>query len=203
MESTHREGIVEGIGAELLGDISTKVKSGGRRMTLFGIISIVLGMGAITAPAITGLSVVMMVGLLMTAGGIMKMLWAFAAENFGKGVLALAMGGLTLLCGLSMAGHPIFASAFLTLIIAGFLFAEGVAEIAGAFRLNPDSGRVWMLAGGITSMLLGAMIWRQFPLSGVWAIGVLLGVKLLISGTVMLAVGSAGRGLAKRMNTAA
>jgi uncharacterized membrane protein HdeD (DUF308 family) len=183
-------------------DISAKVKSGGRNMTLFGIICIVLGICAIASPAITGLSVVMTVGLLVMAGGIMKMLWAFAAESFGKGVLAFAIGGLTLLCGLSLVGNPLFASGFLTLIIAGFLFADGVAEIVGAFRLGPDSGRVWMLIGGIASILLGGMIWAQFPLSGAWAIGVLLGVKLLISGIVMLAVGSAGRGIAKRMNAA-
>jgi uncharacterized membrane protein HdeD (DUF308 family) len=202
MKSGQAEGTVEAKASELRGDISAKIKSGGRKMTVFGIISIVLGIGAITAPAIAGLSVVMTVGLLVMVGGIMKMLWAFAAESFGKGVLALAMGGLTLLCGLSMVCNPLFASAFLTLIIAGFLFADGVADIVGAFRLNPDSGRVWMLVGGIASILLGAMIWRQFPLSGVWAIGVLLGVKLLISGTEMLAVGSAVRGLAKGMNAA-
>jgi uncharacterized membrane protein HdeD (DUF308 family) len=202
MKSTHSEGPFESKGTELMGGISAKVKSGGRKMTVLGIISIVLGIGAIMAPAITGGWVVMTVGLLMMVGGIIKMLWAFAAESFGKGLLALAMGGLTLLCGLSMAGNPLFASAILTLIIAGFLFADGVAEIVGAFRVNPASGRVWMLLGGITSILLGAMIWRQFPLSGVWAIGILLGVKLIISGTVMIAVGAAGRGLAKHMNAA-
>jgi len=202
MKSTQTERTAEAKGSEPMGDISANIKSGGRRMTVFGIISILLGIGAITAPAITGLSVVVTVGLLVMVGGIMKMLWAFAAETFGKGVLAFAMGGLTLLCGLSMAGSPLFASAFLTVIIAGFLFADGVAEIVGAFRLNPDSGRGWMLVGGIASILLGAMIWGQFPLSGAWAIGVLLGLKLLFSGTEMLAVGNAGRELAKRMNAA-
>ena len=197
MTSTRSEGTVESEGAGLWGEISTKVKSGGRKMTLFGIISIVLGICAIAAPAITGLSVVMMVGLLVIVGGIMKMLWAFAAGSFGKGLLAFAMGGLTLLCGISMAGNPIFATAFLTVIIAGFLFADGIAEIVGAFRLNPDSGRVWLLIGGIASIILAGMIWRQFPLSGAWAIGVLLGMKLLINGIVMFAVGSAVRSLAK------
>jgi len=202
MKPTQTGGTVEAKGADPMGDISANIKSSGCKMTLFGIISIVLGIGAITAPAITGLSVVRTVGLLVIVGGIIKMLWAFAAGSFGRGVLALAMGGLTLLCGISMACHPLFTSALLTLIIAGFLFADGVAGMVGAFRLNPDSGRVWMLVGGIASILLGAMIWGQFPLSGAWAIGVLLGVKLLISGTEMLTVGSAGRGLAKRMNAA-
>ena len=57
-------------------------------------------------------------------------------------------------------------------------------------------GRAWLLFGGIASILLGTMIWRQFPLSGTWAIGVLLGVKLLIVGTIMIAGGSAVRSFA-------
>jgi uncharacterized membrane protein HdeD (DUF308 family) len=59
-----------------------------------------------------------------------------------------------------------------------------------------------MVIGGIASILLGVMVWRQFPLSGAWAIGVLLGFKLLIGGIVMIAVGAARRGLAMHMNAA-
>jgi uncharacterized membrane protein HdeD (DUF308 family) len=140
-----------------------------------------------------------------TRGGYARLGALIAARRDARkeqgAVLAMAMGGLTLLCGLSIAGNPLFASAFLTVIIAGFLFADGVAEIVGAFSLNLDSGRVWMLLGGIASILLGAMNWRQFPLSGFWALGVLLGVRLLISGSVMLAVGAAGRDVAKQMKS--
>ena len=70
---------------ELRGEISDRIKSGGRRMTVFGILSIILGIFAILTPAITGLSVVMIVGLFVIAGGVIKMLWAFGAESFGKG----------------------------------------------------------------------------------------------------------------------
>ena len=34
---------------------------------------------------------------------------------------------------------------------------------------------------------------RQFPLSGVWAIGILLGIKLLFGGMIMVAAGSTVR----------
>jgi len=44
----------------------------------------------------------------------------------------------------------------------------------------------------------GIMIWGQFPLSGVWAIGILLGIKLVFVGLIMLMGGSAVRSMAKR-----
>jgi len=50
-----------------------------------------------------------------------------------------------------------------------------------------------MLFGGIISILLGSMIWRQFPLSGAWAIGIMLGIKLFFVGLIMLTTGTAIR----------
>ena len=58
----------------------------------------------------------------------------------------------------------------------------------------------WQLFGphrGIVSIWLGIIIWGQFPLSGVWAIGILLGIKLFFVGLIMLKGGSAVRSMAK------
>lgn len=177
-------------------DRTQEFKIGARRLTLFGAITLILGVAAIAAPFIAGLSVVISVGVLVIAGGIMRMLWAFGMGSFGKGVLTFAIGGLTLLCGLSLVTDPLFAFGFLSVLIALYLFADGIAEIVGAFRLH-ESGRVWLLIGGVVSLVLSVMFWRQAPLSGGLAIGILLGVKLIFVGGAMLAGGSAVRTLAK------
>jgi uncharacterized membrane protein HdeD (DUF308 family) len=179
-----------------MGDTETESKLTARHMTLFGVVTLILGIAAIAAPMITGVSVVLSVGLLVIAGGILRMLWAFEAGSFGKGALAFAIGGLTLLCGLALVSEPMYALGILTVVVAAYLFADGIVELVGAFRIRPEMGRAWLLFGGIASILLGTMIWRQFPLSGTWAIGVLLGVKLLIVGTIMIAGGSAVRSFA-------
>jgi uncharacterized membrane protein HdeD (DUF308 family) len=179
--------------------ISKEVGAGGRRMTLLGVITIILGLCAIAAPMMTGLSVVMLVGWLVIAAGVLRMIWAFGAGSFGRGLLAFAMGGLILLCGLALVTDPLIASGFLTFIIAFCLIADGVAEILGALRLGSGSGRGWMLIGGVVSIVLGVMIWRQYPLSGGWAIGVLLGIRLLFAGMAMITGGSALRTIGKRV----
>ncbi len=46
----------------------------------------------------------------------------------------------------------------------------------------------------IITLILGLMIWRQFPLSGAWAVGVLFGVKLIMSGWWLIFI---GRGVRK------
>jgi uncharacterized membrane protein HdeD (DUF308 family) len=55
-----------------------------------------------------------------------------------------------------------------------------------AFILKPGTGWGWLLFGGIVSILLGIIIWRQFPLSGVFAIGILFGIKLFFNGLLMV-----------------
>jgi uncharacterized membrane protein HdeD (DUF308 family) len=179
-----------------MSNVATKVESGVRRMTMFGVICIILGLIAMAIPALTSLSAALAVGLLVTAAGFLRMLWAFGAGSFGRGLLGLAIGFLTLLCGLAMVANPLFSLGVLTLVIAIYLIADGVAEIIGSFRMG-GSGRGWLLFGGIASIVLGLMIWRQFPLSGAWAIGVLLGVKLLFVGIAMVTGGSALKSLAK------
>ena len=177
--------------------LASEVKSAGNRMTVFGVITIIIGLAAISSPLLTGLSIVVSVGILVIIAGILRMLWAFRAGSFGNGILAFAIGGLTLLCGLAMASNPIFSFGFLTVLIAIYLIADGIAEIAGAFRLG-QSGRLWMILSGVASIILGMMMWAQYPLSGGWAIGIFLGIKLLFIGIAMLTAGVGVRSVSKR-----
>ena len=164
-------------------------------MTLFGVVAMVLGIFAMLAPGLTGFSIVLLLGGIVLVGGILRIIWAFQAGSFGKGLLMFAIGGLTLLCGIALLAHPLFASGVLTIMLALYFILDGISEIVAAIRLRPRSG--WMLFAGIVSILLGIMIWGQFPLSGVWALGILLGIKLFFVGLIMVMGGSAMRSMAK------
>ena len=179
-------------------EFTKAAKAGGRKMKIFGVIAIILGILCLMAPGLTGISVITLVGLLVLAAGIVRMLWAFQAGSFDKGLLMFVIGGLTLLCGIVLVAHPLFASGILTVILALYFIFDGISEMAGGIRQRPESGWGWMLFGGIVSVWLGIIIWRQFPLSGVWAIGILLGIKLFFVGLIMVMGGSAVRSVAQR-----
>lgn len=165
----------------------------GKNTKLFGIVTIVLGILAMAAPLVAGMSIALLVGFLVLAGGVVRMLWAFQAGSLGKGLLVFAIGLLTLLCGLALVTDPLLATGLLTIILAAYFLVDGAFEIAAAFQLRPASGWGWLLLGGVLSVVLGLMIWQQFPLSGAWAIGVLLGIKLLFVGVIMVSVDSSAR----------
>jgi uncharacterized membrane protein HdeD (DUF308 family) len=126
-----------------------------------------------------------------------RLIWAFQAGGLGKGLL-LAIGLLTLLAGLALLAHPLFAAGVLTILLAVYFILDGIGELAAGIRLRPADGWGWLLFGGIVSILLGLMIWGQFPLSGLWAVGILLGIKLFFIGLIMVTAGSAVRSIAKK-----
>jgi len=159
-----------------------------------GILLLVAGFLSIVAPFGAGLSVTVMVGVLMLFSGAAQLLLVFKAGSFGEGILLALFAILSLVAGGHMMSQPIEALAALTLFLAAYFIASGVVQAVGAFGARPAQGWGWLLVGGIVSILLGAMIWRQFPLSGVWAVGTLVGVQFLMSGWTLVAVG----GLANR-----
>ncbi len=186
-----------------MNDFTEAAGKGGKRMSRLGIVTMVLGFLVMLAPILVGFSLLWVLGILVVVAGLCRMFWAFQAGSLGKGVLVFAIGGLTLLAGIALLANPMFASGVLTIVLAIYFVVDGAAEIGTAFAIPRGSRRRWMLFGGIVSIVLGVMIWRQFPLSGVWAIGILLGIKLLFGGMIMVATGSTVRAVAGAMDTAA
>jgi len=82
------------------------------------------------------------------------------------------------------------------MLIAIYFLVDGISEIIAAFKIKPDQGWGWVLFNGIIAVLLGFMIWRQWPVSGAWAIGILVGIHILITGWSMIILGTGARRVA-------
>lgn len=57
--------------------------------------------------------------------------------------------------------------------------------------------------GGLATLTLALLIGSGWPLSGAWAIGVSVGVRLLFAGWSMIVLGSVAGAVADEMNVAA
>jgi len=173
--------------------LANAVKKDSTALLVLGIITIIIGMAAMITPLVAGVAVALMIGILLIGAGILRTVFAFKCKSWGKGILVFLLGLLTLLVGLYMVARPGVALASLTLFLAAYFVVDGIIEIIEAFDLKPLDGWGWMLFGGIVSLLLGFMIWKQWPVSGAWAIGILVGIKLFFAGVAMAAMGWAGR----------
>ena len=168
-------------------------KDAGLTMLLGGVM-VLVGFLSMGSPLVAGLSVTMAVGIMLVIGGLGQLVFAVKT---GTGLFSIVMGALTVILGAYMLSNIDSALASLTIFIAAYFIIEGITEAIMAFQLKPASGWGWALFSGLITVLLGAMIWNQFPLSGAWAIGTLVGIKLVFSGWSLLMFGMVARSAAK------
>jgi uncharacterized membrane protein HdeD (DUF308 family) len=169
-----------------------------RHAVICGTVMVIAGVLAIMAPFVTGLSLMVVLGALLLVAGVAECFLAFKAGAFGRGLLIFIVGALTVVAGIWTLQEPLAALATVTLLLAAYFVVAGVVELFAAFSGAPAAGRGWLIFGAIVSIVLGLLLWRQFPLSGVWAVGTLVGIRLLLSGWSLIGIGSAARrGVAK------
>lgn len=178
------------------------IRSNAKTARWVGIFLVIAGIVSLFAPLAAGAALATMVGLLLAFGGISLLVLAFRAGSFGHGMVVFLVGALTAVAGIYMMSEPGVALVTMGVFLAMYFAVTGIVEIIYALRLKPVQGWGWLLFGGIVSLLLGIMMWRQMPLSGAWAIGVLVGIRLLMSGFELLAMGGAAGDVADAMDEA-
>jgi uncharacterized membrane protein HdeD (DUF308 family) len=164
-----------------------------------GIIILLMGMFAMGSPLVAGVSLVISVGFMLIIGGVSQLAFALKAR---AGLFSIILGALTILAGVYMVSNPGVALSTMTLVIAIYLVISGIFEVMMAFQIKPVKGWGWALFSGVISVLLGAMIWSQFPVSGAWTVGTLVGIRLFFSGWMVLMFGLIARAAVKEAGTA-
>ena len=168
-------------------------------LIFLGVLTVIFGVMAIAAPMITGITVAVFVGFLLLFTGIMRIVYAFKSGQWGSGIWGTILGLLGAVAGLLLIFRPMVGLLTLTLLLAIYFFVDGISEIIAAFKIKPDQGWGWVLFNGVIALLLGIMIWRQWPMSGAWAVGVLVGVHILITGWTMIVLGTGARRIAGKV----
>lgn len=158
----------------------------GNRLLVVGVIFALLGFGAIVAPAVAGGAVVYIIGSLLVFTGTLQIFAGLKEGAFKRKVLQLSQGSIMGVAGIAVLAHPFYGLAALSLVLAIFFLIDGIWKIAASFSYRPASGWLALLASGLIAVILGAMIWSQWPVSGLWAVGILVGVDLLSTGLALI-----------------
>jgi len=173
-----------------------------KRVTTWSILAavlfIVLGLFAIIEPATAVVGIAWLLGWLLIFGGIAHLIETFRGGG-AKRVLFQILSAIVFgLGGIYILTHPLLAIGTLTALLAIVIFAAGIFDIITYFRLQRERQSGWMLFNGIVALLLGGLIWAQWPSSSAWAIGTLVGVNLLVTGITRLIFGVTGRTLIRQ-----
>ena len=156
--------------------------NGGKWFTATAVLFVILGIMAIAEPMVAGLAVAILAGWLFLLAGGVHIVEAFGG-GIGRALWQLLLGAIYVMGGLYMITHPLLALGTLTLLLAAILLAEAILRAVAYFQMSDDERSPWILVNAVVTFLLGGMIWRQWPSSSAWAIGVLVGINLLMGGT--------------------
>jgi len=159
-----------------------------------GIIQVILGFFALSAVVVASLATALFVGWLMLIGGVVETVGAFWSRRWSGFFLHLLSGVLSIIVGLFFVRAPVGAMLALTLLLACLLMVGGLFRIIAALTYRFSSWG-WPLVSGIIDLILGVMIWMQWPASALWVIGLFVGISLVFRGADWIGVGLAVRAL--------
>ena len=160
-----------------------------RSVLASGIAFIGLGSMAFTYSVLVTLASVFVLGWALVFGGLFQAMHAFKVSRWSGFLLELVMAILYVIVGLVMVAHPGAGAMSVTLLIAAFFLVRGLFRIFAGTMLHPP-GRAWLLLSGAVTLLLGMLIWAEWPASGLWVIGTFVAIDMVFGGTwlIMLAV---------------
>lgn len=147
---------------------------------VFGALSVVAGVVLLGHVAIASLVSVLFLGWTLVIGGIIVFVSALTTWGQPGHWWALIAGGLLGVLGLSFVRNPGASLLLLTLLAGSLLLVGGIVRFAAAFQ--PGAPRAILVVNGTFTLLLGLMVFTQWPVSALWYLGTVLGVQLVLDG---------------------
>ena len=161
---------------------------------LLGLLLVALGMIGVIASGLFTVASVLLFGWLLFISGAAIAVHAFWARRWTGFFVQLVVGALNLVVGWLLLTHPAAGALSLTLLLGVSLVFQGIFRTVVALTAHAD-GRGWLLLSGIASLILGFLIWSEWPSSGLWVIGLFVGIDLILYGWWLVSLALATRRL--------
>jgi uncharacterized membrane protein HdeD (DUF308 family) len=166
--------------------MNSTMRMGGKTLMLLGIILCLLGLVVLFSPVAAGEAVVLIVAAVLVITGIAQVVQGLRSGGWSTAPLAILFGAVIAVLGVMVWLNPAIGSGFLTVLLILFFIANGLWKVSTAWRYRGARGWVWLLLSGVVSLVFVYLLWKQWPLSGAWAIGVLVGIDLVLTGLSMV-----------------
>ncbi len=98
------------------------------------------------------------------------------------------MGLLYIIAGVMLFANPLRASIVLTLAFAIAWIASGIVRLFQSYLYWEWSGWLLLLSG-VVGIVAGLIILSKWPISGLWVLGLLVGIDLLVHGVWWVSLG--------------
>ena len=156
-----------------------------------GIGFILLGTIALGMSVAVTVVTVLFFGVLLAIGGTVQLIQAFRSRGWQSIGMHVLIAVLYLVAGISLMTQPVAGSLALTALLGVAFVATGILRIVMGLQIKKSGiGWGWVVFAGFLSLILGVMIFMQWPFSALWVIGMLVAIEMIFHGWsyVMLAL---------------
>ncbi len=161
---------------------------------VLGVGLVVLGTFALGSVVVASLATAVVLGALIFAAGLGETVGAFWCRGWSGFFLHLLSGVLSVVIGVLFLRAPGDALLGLTLLVACFLMVGGIFKIVAVIS-HRFASWFWPLVSGVVDVVLGVMIWQEWPASAFWVIGLFVGINLIFRGFNWVGLGLALRSM--------
>jgi len=175
------------------GSIRRAIASHWKALLIEGAILVVLGIAAILVPVIASIAVAVLLGWIFLIGGVVGLVTTVASRGMPGFWWALLSAVVTIAAGVALIGWPVGGAISLTLVLAGFLIADGLLTMMFGLGHRQSRRWGWLVTNGILDLVLAAIIIWALPTSGLWALGLIVGIDLLFGGGALIMLAMAAR----------
>ncbi len=152
---------------------------------LLGIALLIAGAFVLGDAVLASVVSAIFIGWVIVIAGILEIVHAFGARGWKGFVLDLLLGILYIAGGAILLSNPVAGSVTLTLVIGVIWLVSGTFRMVLAAAIWREGG--WAIFfSGIVAALAGAIILARWPASGLWVLGLLLGIDLLVHGVAWI-----------------
>jgi uncharacterized membrane protein HdeD (DUF308 family) len=183
--------------ANLLGAELEHLRKNWAWLLVLGILLILVGLMAISSAFSATLATILVMGTFLLIGGgveIANALWARRWRGFWMHLLA---GVLYVVLGFMLVRRPLSSAAAFTLMLAAAFMIGGLFRIIISV-VERFHGWVWVFVNGIVTLVLGILIWQEWPETAFWVIGLFVGIDMLFAGWSLVMTALAVRSMAGR-----
>jgi uncharacterized membrane protein HdeD (DUF308 family) len=181
--------------AKLQSDMSAAVKAHWKAFLFEGIVLAILGLAAMIVPPLASLAVTIFLGWMFLISGVAGLIVTFWARQMPGFWWSLFSAALAVLAGAVLLARPMQGVLTLTIVVGAYFLAEGVATIMYALEHRRELSErwSWLLVSGLMDILIAFLIISGLPGSAEWAIGLLVGINLVLGGASLVGMALAAR----------
>jgi uncharacterized membrane protein HdeD (DUF308 family) len=150
-----------------------------------GILVAVMGIVAMTRPFMAGIAATVFFGVLLLIVGVSEVAYAVHTRHEANFGWRLIVGAVRVLAGGLLLFYPLGGLLTLTLVLGAAFLAEGGIQALTALAAPALPSRGWILATGVLNVIVGLLILTRWPSDALWAIGLFVGISLVVNGVTL------------------